>query len=345
MWNVSKKNKLITIIILFIWITLFILNNQNTKVEKEITNTSDNIVFALPFSPMSYPIIKMAEDWVFEKVNKKPELIFWKTPDQVKAMIAWEQADLFAVPSNMAATFYNKWLDVKLLNISIWRAIWMVSRSDDKKTLSDFKWEEIAMPFKWNMIHLVFMELARKQWLNPEKDFKLQYVPSPMDAAQKLIMRTVDHALLVDPAVSTVINKSVTWPTSIIAAELFRSVDIQDEWWRLFNTGNEIPFAWMMAGSEILNNKEVIELFNLEYEKASKWCVEHPEETAKLAVKYIPQLDEKGVEIAMKNVKLEPISTINSKERLEQFFQVLLESKPALVWGKLPDDNFYYSDK
>jgi len=54
------------------------------------------------------------------------------------------------------------------------------------------------------------MELAKKQGLNPEKDFKLQYVPSPMDAAQKLIMRSVDHALLVDPAVSTVINKSVT---------------------------------------------------------------------------------------------------------------------------------------
>jgi len=86
-----------------------------------------------------------------------------------------------------------------------------------------------------------------------------------------------------------------------------------------------------MAGSEILKNKEVIELFNLEYEKASKWCVEHPKETAKLAVKYIPQLDEKGVEIAMKNVKLEPISAIKSKDRLEQFYQVLLDSKPILV--------------
>ena len=51
---------------------------------------------------------------------------------------------------------------------------------------------------------------------NTKRDYKLTYVASPMDAAQKMIMRHVDNALLIDPADSTVIEKTISirepWP-------------------------------------------------------------------------------------------------------------------------------------
>lgn len=312
---------------------------------KKIANTKDNIVFAVPFAPVSYPIIKMIEDGTFNKDGKTSELIIWKTPDQLKALVAGEQADIFAVPSNVGAMFYNKGIDVKLLNISIWRAIWLISRDNDKKTLADFKGQTIAMPFKGDMPHIVFMELAKKQGLDPEKDFNLEYVPSPMDAAKKMIMRRVDHALLIDPAVSTVLEKSKSGVSSIIAPDIYRSVDIQNEWGRLFNTDNEIPFAGIMAGSEILKNPELVKQFNIEYKKATEWCMAHPEETAKIVVKYIPQLNEKGVAEAMRNVVLKSVDAHEARPKLEAFYTVLHASKPALVGGKLPDDNFYFGTK
>ena len=314
-----------------------ILTAQNIK------NTKDNIIFAVPFAPVSYPLFKMIEDGVFNSENKKTELILWKTPDQLKAIVAGGQADIFAMPSNVAATFYNKNIDVKLLNISIWRAIWLVSRSDDKKTLADFKGEEIAMPFKGDMPHIVFMELARKQGLDPEKDFKLTYVTSPMDAAKRMIMRRSDNALLIDPAVSMVIEKSKSGLTSVIAPDIYRSVDIQNEWGRLFNTENEIPFAGMMAVGEITKNKELLEKFNKEYKKAAEWCMNNPEETAKMVVEYVPQLNEKAVAEAMRNVTLKSIDAKDVKEKLEEFYTILHKSKPALVGGKQPNNNFYFN--
>ncbi len=331
------------LILSIILISLASCDNNKTETKK-VDNTSNNIVFAVPFAPVSYPIIKMVEDGVFDKDGKKSELIIWKTPDQLKALVAGGQADFFAVPSNVGAMFYNKGIDVKLLNISIWRAIWLVSRSNDKKTLADFKGEEIAMPFKGDMPHIVFMELARKQGLDPEKDFKLVYVPSPMDAAQKMIMRRVDNALLIDPAVSTVIEKSKSGASSIIAPDIYRSVDIQNEWGRLYNTENELPFAGIMAGGEILKDTALIQKFNIEYKKAAEWCMENPEETAKMVVKHIPQLNEKGVAEAMRNVTLKAVEANDAREKLEAFFTVLKNSKPALVGGKLPDDNFYFGN-
>ncbi len=307
-----------------------------------IKNTDKNIVFAVPFAPVSYPVLKMLEDKTFGEGSKKLELIIWNTPDQLKALIAGHQADFFAVPSNVAAIFYNKGLNVKLLNISIWRAMWLVSRNNNKKTLSDFKGETIAMPFKGDMPHIVFMELAKKQGLDPEKDFNLEYVPSPMDAAQKMIMRRVDNALLIDPAVSTVIEKARKGLISVIAPDIYRSVDIQNEWGRIFKTKNEIPIAGMIAGGNILKDTTLIKKFIVEYKKATQWCMAHPKKTAEIVVKYIPQLNKKGVEEAMRNVSLHADNVVEAEQALEAFYKVLYESKPALIGGKMPDNEFYF---
>jgi len=334
--------KTINIIIITVLLISFISCKNKEAEVKQVENADKNIVFAVPFAPVAYPIIKMVEDGTFDKDGKKSELVIWKTPDQLKALVAGGQGDFFAVPSNVGAMFYNKDIEVKLLNISIWRAIWLISRSDDKKTLADFKGETIAMPFKGDMPHIVFMELAKKQGLDPEKDFNLEYVPSPMDAAKKMIMRRVDHALLIDPAVSTVLEKSKSGMSSVIAPDIYRSVDIQNEWGRLFKTDNEIPFAGIMAGAEILKNPELVKKFNIEYKKAAEWCMAHPEEIAKMVVKHIPQLDEKGVAEAMRNVILKSVDATDARPKLEAFFKVLEVSKPALLGGKLPDDDFYF---
>ncbi len=319
------------------------MQDENTF-NNNIQNTDNNIVFAIPFAPVSYPILKMLEDGTFQQGKKKLELLIWKTPEQLKAMVAGNQVDIFASPSNVGAMFYNKGLDVKLLNISIWRAIWLVSRSNDKKTLLDFKGESIAMPFKGDMPHIVFMELAKKQGIDPDKDFKLEYMPSPMDAAKKMIMRRVDNALLIDPAVSTVIEKSKSGLVSVVAPNIYRSVDIQNEWGRLFKTKNELPFAGIMGKGKILQDTSLIQDFIIEYAKATEWCMKNPEKVAKIVVKYIPQLNEKGVAEAMRNVTLRSDNALNVKEVLNQFFRILSKSKPSLVGGKIPDDGFYFGE-
>ncbi len=339
--NKNMKFKAHLVMAIFV-LGIFACGSNGPSENRTVENTDKNIIFAVPFAPVSYPILKMLEDGKFEKGKRKLQLILWKNPDQLKALVAGHQADFFAVPSNVGAILYNKGLDVKLLNISIWRAIWLVSRNNDKKTLSDFKGETIAMPFKGDMPHLVFMELVKKEGLDPEKDFKLEYVPSPIDAAKKMLMRRVDNALLIDPAVSTVVEKSKSGITGLIAPTIYRSVDIQNEWGRLFNTASEIPFAGIMAGSKILKHPDVVRRFIAEYKEATKWCMKHPGEVAKMVIKYIPQLNEKGVEEAMKNVTLRADDALKSQKALIPFFKILYKSKPSLIGGKMPDANFYF---
>jgi len=64
---------------------------------------------------------------------------------------------------------------------------------------------------------------------------------------QLLITRRVNHALLAEPAVSMALRKTQSFPVSIIAPELHRSVDLQQEWGRLMASEARIPQAGIAA--------------------------------------------------------------------------------------------------
>jgi NitT/TauT family transport system substrate-binding protein len=90
------------------------------------------------------------------------------------------------------------------------------------------------------MPDIVFQELIKKHGLDPQKDFNFRYVSSPIDAMQMLILRRVDHALLAEPAISIALRKTKSFPISVVAPDLYRSVDLQKEWGELFQTKAKI---------------------------------------------------------------------------------------------------------
>ena len=297
-----------------------------------------------PFAAVSYPLIRMAETEALADVTDNLTFEVWKNPDQLRALALNGKTDFIATPTNVAANLYNRGADIRLLNVSIWGVMWMVSREQGLQTLADFKGKEIAMPFRGDMPDLIFTELAEQQGLNPKKDFKLRYVANPLDALQLLILRRVDHALLVEPAVSMALFKTKTFPAKLIAPDLYRSVDLQKEWGRLLKREAKIP----QAGMAVINKKldaQVIKRFNEEYEKAARWCLEHPDEAGEMVVKRVPMLIPKAVSEAIKVSQFNPMSATDARKELEYFFTLLHKRTPAVIGGKLPDDGFYYQSK
>lgn len=299
------------------------------------------LVLAGPFAAVSDPLIRMAASGALSDVAEAVEFRVWKNPDQMRAMSLRSDVDFIATPTNVAANLYNRGADIRLLNVSVWGLLWMVSRESDLTSIADFKGREIAMPFRGDMPHIIFNELARAAGLDPDRDFKLRFVASPLDAMQQLIMRRVDHALLAEPAVSMALLKTRSFPVSIVAPDLYRSVDLQKEWGRLFKREARIP----QAGMALLNpelSPHVVERFMEEYAKAMQWCVDNPEEAGDLVADTIEMLTPEAVASSIAVSQLNTLSASQARPELEFFLQTLFNEAPALIGGKLPDDNFYY---
>ncbi|PLY11821.1 ABC transporter substrate-binding protein [Sulfurimonas sp. CVO] len=299
------------------------------------------IVISGPFASSSHPILHMIETNALSDIAEEVEFKIWKNPDELRAMTIRGNVDFVAVPTNTAAILYNKGVDIKLINVSVWGILGMISRDDSLKTLKDFKGKKIAVPFRADMPDIVFKQLLKKEGLDPQKDFDLVYVANPMDAMQMLIMRRIDHALLAEPAISIALRKTKSFPVSLVAPDLFRSVDLQKEWGNIFDTNGDIPEAGIAVMGHIKDD-HVIKRFQEEYEKSIEWYKTNPEKAAALVVKTFDMLQEDGVKDSISHVRLKSINAAQAKKDLEFFFNVLKEEDPKSIGGKLPDDTFYY---
>ena len=300
-----------------------------------------------PFAAVSYPLIHMAESGALKDIAETVEFVPWKDPDQLRvlAIDGKGKADFIAMPSNVAANLYNRGVRLQLVNISTWGVLWLVSRDKSLNKLEDFKDKEVLMPFRADMPDIVFQTLADKAGLDPKKNFKLRYVGTPLDAMQLLISRQADHALLSEPAVSMALRKTKSFPVSVIAPDLYRSVDLQQEWGRLLKREARIPQAGIAAMGQALADPALIERFQKAYAASLNWCEAKPEECGAMVAKRVEMLTPEGVADSVRADNTAFVTAQDAKPALEFFFGQLHARQPALVGGKLPDAGFYYVPK
>ena len=270
----------------------------------------------------------------------RTEFLPWRDPDQLRAMAIGRKADILAMPSNVAANLYNRGAGVRLLNISTWGALWIVTRDGARKSLADFKGEEIAVPYRGDMPDLMLQLLCARQGINARRDMQLRYVPSPMEAMQLLITRRVRHALLVEPGVSMALRKTQSFPISVVAPELYRGADLQQEWGRLFQRPPRIPQAGIAAVGAVREQPQVLAAVQKAYAASVAWCRANPLDCGRLVAQYVELLTPEAVADAMPHSQLDAVDAQAARADIDFFFQQLLAQDPALLGGKLPDAGF-----
>ena len=113
------------------------------------------IIIAGPFTTVSHPIFHMIKTNALKDVATKVEFRYWKNQDELRAMIIRGDIDFMAIPVNVAANLYNKGIDLKLLNVSIWGNYGIVSSNPNIKSIKDLKGEHIAIPSRGDMPDIV----------------------------------------------------------------------------------------------------------------------------------------------------------------------------------------------
>jgi NitT/TauT family transport system substrate-binding protein len=296
------------------------------------------ITLAGPPAIVSAPLIHMAETGALKDAAQRTVFTAWRDPDQLRMMAMGGKADVLAMPSNVAANLFNRGAGVTLLNISTWGALWIVTRDAQRKTLADFKGEEIAVPFRGDMPDIVLQLLLTKQGLDPLRDFRIRYVPTPMEAMQLLITRRVSHALLSEPAVSLALRKTRSFPVGLIAPDLHRGADLQQEWGRLLRRAPRVPQAGIAAVGVVRSQPQVLGRgaglrARLPGAAATPWSAAR--------MTHIDLLTPEAVADAIAVSQLDAVPAAAARPELEFFFGQLMARTPALVGGKLPASAFY----
>ena len=320
---------------IFLILIIFVVNVFATKIDK--------LVIAGPVATISHPLFHIIQENSLKDIANRVEFRLWQNPDELRAILLKKEAHIVAIPTNVAANLYNKGEDIKLFNIPIWGILEILSRDKNIKTINDLKDKEIVVPFRADMPDIVLQAIMKKAGFNPKKDFKLVYAPTPPDAMQMLILRRADNVLLAEPATSMAMRKTGSFPISLIAPDIYRSVNLQKEWGRVYGIESKIP----QAGFALVGNldKQIVERFNEEYSKSLNWYKSNPSLAGELVAKNIDFFTKEAVADSISHIQLESKTAVESKKELYDFFQVLYETEPKLIGSKMPDANFIWNNQ
>ncbi len=99
------------------------------------------------------------------------------TPTQLQAIITGAQGDFVSLPSNSAATFYNKGIKLQYLDNSIWNILYLITDDTNIKSMSDLAGKKVVVPYQNAVPDAMFQALCKQNNLEPGTDLEISYAP------------------------------------------------------------------------------------------------------------------------------------------------------------------------
>lgn len=285
--------------------------------------------------PPTYPLAYMAEQ--NEQFTLKP----WQSGDQLLAMLSSQEVQISSCPVTVAMIAYNKGLGVRLLNVSVWGMLYVMSTEAGVESLQDLKGKEIAVSGRGGLHDLIFLHLLKANHIDPQRDLTITYLDMPQASAM-LANGKIKYAVLNEP------NSSVA---ALNAQKngigLKRVLDLTDEWHKLPGQENvRLPMGTVVVVDGAGLSAEQIAVFQKGYMEAAAWVNSHPHEIGPLVEKHVPWMKAQAVTESIKYARLQPDHAADCQAEVEAFFKELSKDSDLKAFGgKLPDAGFYYQAK
>lgn len=298
----------------------------------------EQLVIKGPPAPPSILLARVAQQ---ERLTALvPEVIFdiWANPDQLRADVTSNALHVAATPTNVAANLYQRGVPVRLLNVTVWGILHVLTTVEDIDGWDALAGQTVAIPFRGDMPDLIFRYLAGEHGLNVEQDLTPQYVSAPVEALQFLLAGQAQAAVLLEPAATAAQMRGQQE-----GIRVRRVLNLQEEWGKVTGRGPRIPQAGTLAVASLIDNHpDVVAALQEGLAEAVTWTQQNPQAAAALGTPYLVGLQEPIIAQALPQMPLEMVPAAAARDDLEFFFTRLKELSPEVIGGDLPDDGFYY---
>ena len=257
-------------------------------------------------------------------------------PDDIVAKITSGEVDIAAVPTNLAASLYNKTNgNVRLIAVNTLGVLYIVENGDTVQSVADLKGKTVYATGQGATPEYALDEILTKNGIDPDKDVTVEYKSEHSELATLVTSGQVKLALLPEPFVTNVTlkNKDVR-----VALDLTKEWNAAND-----NDKSELVMGVMIARKDFVEqNPQALKDFLAEYKTSTEYVNANVEEAAALIEKYGILPSAEVAEKALPNCNIVFTDGQAMKEQVAPFLKVLYDANPKSVGGKLPDDAFYF---
>ena len=248
-------------------------------------------------------------------------------PNNMLSLIVKGEADIAAIPANMAAIIFNRQLDYKVIAVISETKLFIVSANNKIQTINDIKNNTVYCGTKLAAPDLMLQYLISKEQI---PNVNINYSLSNPDLSKAVASKNADIAILPEPFVSSAMleNKDVH-----IVVEMSKYID-------------DYPVAVLIAKNYFINHNKMLvkEILN-EYKKSTDYIINNKEEMKNLIKEGNMIINAEAAYYGLNRMGLVFYDGEKMKFALNSYYNFLYNFDKKLIGGKIPNDNFYYIGK
>ncbi len=257
-------------------------------------------------------------------------------PKTLLGDLAKGTVDIAVLPANMPALLYAKGLGYKAAAVTGLGVLYVVSTDSSISSLEDLKGKTVYNAAKGATPDFLSRFLLTGASIDPEEDLYMDFSYGHADLAKAMIGGLVDTAILPEPFVTMVTEKS---DAKIV-------IDLQQVWMDQQNTVDSYPMSVVVIKEEILERyPRMVKKFLKAYEQSINSVNRNPSESAALVPQHGFTLSAEITELAIPRVNLKFISGEDCFDILNNYYTILHGLDPKIVGGAIPGEDLYYIEK
>ena len=121
-----------------------------------------------------------------------------QSSDLIAAQLISGEADLAVIPSNLAASLYNKGVPVRICGPVIWGLLYGVS-SENLQDIEDLRGRTVSMIGRGLTPDITFQHLLQENGLDPGNDISINYVTSATELAPMFLSGRSTLSMMPEP--------------------------------------------------------------------------------------------------------------------------------------------------
>jgi len=251
-------------------------------------------------------------------------------------MVANGEVDIAAVPTNLAATLYNKTNgNVQMAAINTLGVLYILENGDTINSIADLKGKTLYATGQGANPEFIINYILQQNGLEPGTDVQIEYKAQHDELATLLATDQVAIAMLPEPNVTAAMAQN---------DKLRIALNITNEWNKVAGSDSQLAMGCVIVNKTFAEaHPDLINSFLAEYEDSINYVINNVADAGTLCEKYgiIPKaaLAQKSIP----NCNLTFIAGDEMKTAIAGYYTVLFNADPKSIGGKVPDDAFYYA--
>ena len=311
-----------------------------TKTEESAAQTETSlkrteIRIAALKGPTGMGLVNLMGDQDAGKTENDYSFTLSGSPDDIVAALTSGQADIAALPTNLAAVLYQKTnQNIQMLAINTLGVLYILEKGDTVHSLSDLSGRELLATGQGAVPEYVLNDLLQNAALN--EPAKIEYKAEHAELATLAAAGKADLLMLPEPFVTTVLSKNPDYRIAL---------DLTAEWQKIHQDTSESELAMgclVVTRTFADAHPDAVRSFLAAYQTSTEQVNSDPAAAGQLIVKYGIMSDASLAESAIPNCHIVLIQGTKMQPILEPLYEILLAANPKSIGGSLPDANFYY---